>query len=344
MKSPFLDACSLKPVERIPIWFMRQAGRSIPEYQKIKGSKNMLDVSLDPETAATITLLPEKYYDIDALVLFSDITIGFVKAQLNMKLVSNLGPVFFGDFDFNKETLQLKSLKKSDFKEISQTIKIVKKKSSLPLIGFVGGPFTLACYLIERQAKKNWLKTRRYLYENPKAFADLINVLTDLSQLLIEVQIQAGVDAIQIFDSWAGILSSEQFLTFCQEPLKKIADLTNKSGCPGIYFSLDNYHLLPLIKQTQFSVLSLDWKVSLLKARELLGSDIALQGNLDPLICLGSFDLIEYHAKKILDEMASMPGFIFNLGHGVLPETPYKNLAKLCNFVHNYPEKKNNNL
>lgn len=336
INSRFLNACYLKPTDKVPVWFMRQAGRALPEYRKIKGSKNIFQLVSDPQVAAQITLLPEKTYDIDALVVFSDITVGYLKAGLNMRLVSNLGPVFDNEFDFDNELKLIKNVTVKSFNELQKTIEIVKSKSNLPLIGFVGGPFTLACYIIERQAKKNWIKTKKFLLTYPEKFDTLLNAIAEMASYLAEAQIKAGCDAIQIFDSWAGVLPQEQFHNFCQKPLNSIVKTTSSLKVPAIYFSLDSFHLMDQIKMLGFNVVSVDSKVSIGKIRDLLGSELAVQGNLDPVTCLCPWNIVEDQTTQILKSNAGRPGFIFNLGHGVLPETNPKILAKLCDFVHEY--------
>lgn len=315
-----------------PIWLMRQAGRYMSEYRSLRSRYSFVDMCKEPDLIYKVTKLPIDAFDPDAAIIFSDIL--FIVESLGFKVAFEEGvgpivtpcPTTYKDID---------NLKLRDIGEtlgfVFEGIKRWKASERAPLIGFAGAPFTVACYIIEGKMTKSFQKTKEWFYKEPKSFAKLLDVLTDATICYLNQQIEAGVDAIQIFDSWATLLPWNQYQDYLDRYLKKI--VSNLKPCPVIYFCRGASSFYPIIKTLPIQAISLDWQCSLKEVRKTVHH--TLQGNLDPEVLLATPAVVEREAAKILLQMQGDAGFIFNLGHGILPQTPVENVRALVSLVKN---------
>jgi uroporphyrinogen decarboxylase len=334
-------ACRRKPTAYTPIWLMRQAGRYMKEYRSLRKKYSFLEMCKNPEIAAQVTLQPIEKFKLDAAIIFSDILIPLEPMGVEFEFAKGEGPVFHHPVREMKDIEKLRIIEPEE--EISfliKAIQIVRKEleGKLPLIGFSGAPFTLASYIIEGGHSKNYILTKGVMYQNKPAWDTLMNKISDVLIRYLNAQVRAGVQALQLFDSWVGCLSPADYEKYVLPYSKKVIDGINK-GVPLIHFATTSSTLLEKMKQAGGNVIGVDWRVNLGEAWARLGYDVAIQGNLDPVILLGSADLIEKEVKRILNEAGSRPGHIFNLGHGILPNTPVENVAALVEAVHQYSSK-----
>lgn len=320
----FLKALSGQNLGPPPIWLMRQAGRYLPTYRALKQQRSLYDMFHDPQTIVTVTKLPFETLDLDAAILFSDILTVLDGLGVPYTFQEQVGPVIeFQDF----------SLKKHAYQHIQEGIDLLKDQLSVPLIGFAGAPFTIASYLVEGRTTKNFLKAKRFLFEQPKKFEDLLQQVTEETCRYLDVQIQAGVDAIQIFDSWAHHVAYAEFTRFVLPYLDRVVQHVKARHCPVIIFSKATSLFAEELAALEPSAISADWNADLAEVRQRIPPHIALQGNLDPAVLYGSKETIQQATDRILRAMAGNPGYIFNLGHGVLPDTPYENVKYLVDYV-----------
>jgi len=332
----FLRACQLEEVDCTPIWLMRQAGRYMQEYRKIREKHTFLEMCKNPKLAAEITLQPVKKLGVDAAILFSDILVPVEAMGAKIEFTEKRGPVIHNAAENLRdiESLETGIEKKVDF--VSEEIKVLKNKLEVPLVGFSGAPFTLASYLVEGGGSVNYIKTKTMMYREPKLFASLMNKLAEAVIRYLFVQIDAGVDALQIFDTWAGYLSPEDYEKFALPYTKKIISALKKENVPIINFAKDGASLLELRKRAGGNVIGIDWRVNLDEAWKKIGYNFAIQGNLDPVALFAGRKEIERQAKEILKRAENRNGHIFNLGHGILPETPVENVMALVKAVHRH--------
>ena len=333
----FLRACHCEPVDHIPVWYMRQAGRYQPEYREIKKTRRLIDIVTDPELCAQVTILPVDQLNVDAAILFSDIIMPITPMGIAFEIRDGVGPCLDTPI---REEAHVKRLSVPDFVAempyVSETIHILRNQLSVPLIGFCGAPFTLACYLVEGGPSKHFTHVKRTIHGNPDMWNALMEVLTAGMAAYLRFQADCGAQALQIFDSWVGTLGVVDYRSHVLPYLTRlVAEVKRHVDVPIIYFGVQTGHLLESIAESGCDVIGLDWRVSIADARRRVPANIALQGNLDPGLLLGPWVVLEAHAKSILDQIDA-PGFIFNLGHGVTPQTPVESLHKLTQFVHNY--------
>lgn len=341
MNDTFLRACKGQKRDYTPIWIMRQAGRYLPEYQKVRSKVDFLTLCKTPELAAEVTIQPIEILKVDAAILFSDILIPIEPMGMKLEFSESKGPVLHNPIRKEEDILGLRKLRsKEDVPFVAKTIDILIKELKVPLIGFSGAPFTLATYMIEGGGSKNFINTKRMMYGAPDLFSMLMERITDAVIDYLLFQIDTGVHAVQIFDSWAGILSPLDYeryvLRFVQEI---ISTIHNRSHVPVIYFAFNAGSMLKVVKQSGADVLGLDWRIDIGDAIDVIGSDIAVQGNLDPCVLFGKRDLIKDNVKRILQNAKKAKGHIFNLGHGILPETPVENAIALVEEVHELSSK-----
>lgn len=341
MNDTFLRACRGQKRDYTPIWIMRQAGRYLPEYQKVRSRVDFLTLCKTPELAAEVTMQPIEILKVDAAILFSDILIPIEPMGMRLEFSESKGPVLYDPIRKEGDVLRLKRIRsEEDVPFVGETIKILIKELKVPLIGFSGAPFTLATYMIEGGSSKNFINTKKLMYKAPDIFFMLMEKITDSVINYLLFQINSGVHAVQIFDSWAGILSPLDYeryvLRFVQEI---ISTIHNNSDIPVIYFAFNSGSMLKLVKQSGADVLGLDWRIDIGDAIDIIGSDISVQGNLDPCVLFGKRDLIKENVKTILQSAKKAKGHIFNLGHGILPETPVENAIALVEEVHELSSK-----
>ncbi len=334
-ESPFLLACRGRRTERVPVWFMRQAGRALPEYRKTRGDTTLLEAVETPEMAVELTLQPVRRYGVDAAVLFSDIMVPLAAIDFGVEIVKGIGPVIDRPLRSRSDLKRLRKLDpETDTPHVGEAIRILKRELDVPLIGFAGGPYTLASYLIEGGPSTRHHRTKAMMLSEKPLWDDLMERLAELITASLESQVEAGVDALQIFDSWAGFLSPDHYRRFAAPACKKVLDATVRLGAPTILFGLGTGHLLEQMASLGSDVVGLDWRIPLDEGRRRLGSSVAVQGNLDPAVCLAAWEATADEARAVLSQNSGRGGFIFNLGHGVLPETDPGILEKLVELVH----------
>jgi uroporphyrinogen decarboxylase len=333
--SPFLAACRGEVHDRVPVWFMRQAGRSLPEYRKVRGEGSILDAIGDPELAAEITLQPVRRYGVDAAILFSDIVVPVAAVGFGVDVAPGTGPVVEQPFESAADLERLRPLEAAtDTPYVLETVRILAGELAVPLIAFAGAPFTVASYLIEGRPSRTYARTKALMAGDPVLFGALLDRLAHLAADSIASQVAAGASAFQVFDSWAGALTPAQYevqvLPHSRTVFERLAGL----GVPGIHFGVNTGELLGLMGAAGADVVGVDWRTPLSVARERVGPGRALQGNLDPAMCLGPWEAVAAEVRAVLAENDGHPGHIFNLGHGVLPETDPSVLERVVELVH----------
>lgn len=329
-----LAALARRPSHHVPVWFMRQAGRSLPEYRAVRGVESILAVLENPELAATITLQPVERYGVDAAILYSDIMAPLATAEVGVDIVPGLGPTFDPPIRSRSDLARLDRFHPEALEAMATTVRLVTAASPVPLIGFAGGPFTVASYLIEGRPSRDYSATKRMMLADAGLFADLLERLTDIAAASITVQVEAGAMAVQIFDSWAGALSGPAFRGHIARHLRRLASVIGELGVPSIYFSVGTAHLETDICALGFDAVGIDWRVDLEGLATRHGNRLALQGNLDPAYVLAPADAVLAEARAVLAASAPAPGYVFNLGHGVLPESDPEVLARIVDLVH----------
>ena len=332
---PFLSACRREPVPHVPVWFMRQAGRALPEYRALRGSGNILDAVRHPELAAEVTLQPVRRYGVDAAILFSDIVVPVAAIGFGVDIRPGTGPIVERPFRSRDDLSRLRPLEPTeDIPWVQETVEILVKELTVPLIGFAGAPFTVASYLIEGGASRDYAMTKRLMHAEPQTWAALLDRLADLALAFLRAQVDAGAGAVQLFDSWAGALSPADYRRHVMPASARIFAGLEDLGVPRIHFGVGTGELLGLMGQAGADVVGVDWRVPLDVARVRVGPDKAVQGNLDPLVCLAPWPVVAEQARRVLAEAGPGPGHIFNLGHGVVPQTDPDTLARLVDLVH----------
>ena len=334
---PFLAACRSEPHERVPVWFMRQAGRSLPEYREVRGPGSILEAIAQPELAAEITLQPVRRYGVDAAILYSDIVVPVAAIGFGVDVAPGTGPVVERPFESRADLDRLRALEPDvDTPYVLETVRILAGELPCPLIGFAGAPFTVASYLIEGRPSRTYAKTKALLGEDPVLFGELLDRLAHLAADSICSQLEAGARAFQVFDSWAGALDPHLYATHVLPHSRTVFERVSAhgSGAPGIHFGVNTGELLALMASAGTDVMGVVWRTPLSEARRRVGEGVALQGNLDPAVCLGPWASVADAVRRVLAENAGHPGHVFNLGHGVLPETDPGILEQVVELVH----------
>jgi uroporphyrinogen decarboxylase len=316
---------------------MRQAGRSLPEYRDLRGDGDILDAIAEPELAAELTLQPVRRYGVDAAILFSDIVVPLAAIGLGVEIVAGRGPVIDRPFRAHEDLARLRPLEPEvDLAHVLETVRIVVGELDVPLIGFAGAPFTLASYLIEGGPSRTFGRTKALMHGEPELWHQIVDRLADIALATLRAQVNAGASAIQLFDSWAGTLSAADYATFALPASRKVLEGMGDLGVPRIHFGVGTGELLGLMSEAGADVVGVDWRVPLSVARRRIGTGKAVQGNLDPAVCLAPVGIVIKETTKILLDAGGEPGHIFNLGHGVLPETDPGVLAQVVETVHHW--------
>jgi uroporphyrinogen decarboxylase len=336
--SPFVAACRGGAVSVTPVWFMRQAGRSLPEYRALRVGVPMMETCQRPELVCEITLQPVRRHGVDAAILFSDIVVPLYAAGIGVDIVAGVGPVVAEPIRTITDVERIRPLAAEDVSYVAEAVRLtIAELGSTPLIGFAGAPFTLASYLIEGGPSKNHVKTKALMYGAPDLWHALCERLTGITTTFLRVQIEAGVSAVQLFDSWAGALSEADYRKFVMphssSVLGALADAGSSAGVPRIHFGVDTAALLPAMGEAGADVVGVDWRTPLDRAAAVIG-DRSVQGNLDPAVLFAPADVIEAEVRRILREGEAARGHVFNLGHGVLPETDPDVLSRVVDLVH----------
>ncbi|MET3943063.1 uroporphyrinogen decarboxylase [Paenibacillus sp. PvP094] len=325
-------------VDRVPVWYMRQAGRYDPEYRKIKEKYSLLEICRRPELAAEVTLMPVRKLGVDAAILYSDIMNPVASLGIDFDIVKNIGPVIDNPIRSAADVDRLRPIDvEGDLSHILETIRILDKELDVPLITFAGAPFTIASYLIEGRPSKGYIRTKTMMYSEPEVWHKLMQKLGDMVITYVRAHIANGGKAFQLFDSWVGALSPNDFKTYVLPTITRIFTELSDLNVPKIYFpGVASGELLPTLTDLQANVIGLDWRVSITEGRKRLGGKFAVQGNLDPYVLTAPMDLIKQQAKVIIDEGIKEPGYIFNLGHGLFPEASLEKLRELTTYIHEY--------
>nr|WP_234320039.1 uroporphyrinogen decarboxylase [Streptomyces sp. SBT349] len=333
--STFLRACRGEPVPHTPVWFMRQAGRSLPEYRKAREGIAMLDSCMRPELVTEITLQPVRRHGVDAAVYFSDIVVPLKAIGVDLDIKPGVGPVVAQPIRTRADLARLRPLEPDDVAYVTEAIGMVTAElGPTPLVGFAGAPFTLASYLVEGGPSRNHEHTKALMYGDPELWADLLDRLAVITSTFLAVQIEAGASAVQLFDSWVGALAPADYRRSVMPASARVFDSVAGYGVPRIHFGVGTGELLGLLGEAGADVVGVDWRVPLDEAARRVGPGKALQGNLDPAVLFAPPHAVEEQARRVLDAASGLPGHIFNLGHGVLPDTDPDALTRLVAYVH----------
>ncbi|MFQ5744273.1 MAG: uroporphyrinogen decarboxylase [Acidobacteriota bacterium] len=335
----FLRACRREPTDATPVWFMRQAGRYMPEYRALRERYSLLEICRQPELVAEVTLQPLAVMDLDAAIIFADIMLPLDGLGVHYDIVEGTGPVVFEPI---RQLQQVESLHAFEaagaVPYLLEGIRQVKDALAgrVPLIGFGAGPFTLASYLVEGKGSRTLQQTKALIFSEPKTWHKLMRSLSTALADYLTAQVAAGAEAIQIFDSWVGALAPDDYDVHVAPYSRRLFAALEECGVPTIHFGTGTATLLRQMAAAGGDVIGVDWRLPLDAAWEQIGSDRGIQGNLDPAVLLADFDTVWAHATHILELAGGRPGHIFNLGHGILPGTPVDNVRRLVDFVHEF--------
>jgi len=338
MNDRFLRACRRKPVDVTPVWFMRQAGRYMPEYRLIREKYSLLEICYQPELAAQVTLQPVHTLGVDAAILFADILLPVIPLGLGLEFAKGEGPVIGKPVRTMEDVAVMGPVHaETDLGYVLDAIRILRGElNGIPLIGFCGAPFTVASYMIEGGSSREFLKTKMMMYSAPETWHALMEKLSGILSEYLVAQIRAGAQAVQMFDSWVGTLSPQDYENFVLPYSQRVLAAAQAQNVPVIHFGTNTNTLLPLMKRAGGDVIGLDWRIPLDDGWALLGDDVAVQGNLDPAILFAPLPEIKTRVHDILRRADGRPGHIFNLGHGILQHTAVENVKAVVDMVHEY--------
>lgn len=339
--SIFVRACKSQPVERTPVWFMRQAGRYMPEYRAVRKQHSLLEICKKPSLAAEVTITAAEALDVDAAIIFADLLLPLEVMGLPFHFSAGEGPVIEKPVRTAEDIGNLRTDRAAELGYVSEAVGLVAKHfgDRLPVIGFCGAPFTLASYMIEGGGSRNYVHAKKMMYNSPAQWDQLMRKLVDVTAEYSAAQVRAGADAIQVFDSWVGCLSADDYRRYVLAHATDLVRRLQKNQVPVIYFGTDSATLLPAMKETGAEVIGLDWRIPLDEGWRNLGHSCAVQGNLDPVALFADWKEIKSRAEDVLQRADARPGHIFNLGHGILPETPVENVKSLARFVQEHSAK-----
>jgi len=342
MKSRFLRACHRLPVDATPVWFMRQAGRYMAEYRAIREKFTLLEMVERPEIAAEVTLQPVEAHGVDAAILFADILLPVVPMGFNLEFVKGEGPQIDNPFRTEEDLKRIQKINaKTDLGHVMEAIKILREELSdeVALIGFSGAPFTVASYIIEGGPSKEYHHVKSMMYAYPEVWGEFISLVTDTPTDYLVSQIDAGAQAVQVFDSWVGVLCPSDYQQYILPYSRKMIQAAKAKDVPVIHFGTNTTTLLPLMKDAGSDVIGLDWRVPLDEGWKLLGEDVAVQGNLDPIALFSPREVLGKKVKDVLDRANGKPGHIFNLGHGISRFTNPGQVKTVVEMVHDWTAK-----
>ncbi len=334
--SPFLKACRREPTDVTPVWLMRQAGRYMAEYREVRSKVTFLELCKNPDLATEVTVTAAERLGVDAAILFADILLILEPLGLDLEFAKGEGPVIHNPI---RESADVDRLRRMDdvapLDYVLQAVRSIRSalRPTTPLIGFAGAPFTLACYAIEGGGSRHYEKAKSFMYRDPGAWNALMTILTDATIVYLNAQAAAGAQALQLFDSWVGTLGPEDYRRFVQPHMRRLFESLDPTT-PSIHFGTDTSTLLELQRDCGGQVIGLDWRIELADGWNRLGPGVAVQGNLDPVTLFGPFAEVERQTRRILGQAAGRPGHIFNLGHGIMPQTPVDNVLRLIELVH----------
>jgi uroporphyrinogen decarboxylase len=328
-----LLACRRQPVDRTPVWFMRQAGRYMPEYRRLREKYTLLEICKTPELAVEVTLQPLRL-GVDAAIVFADILLPLEPMGASFEFAKGEGPVIHEPI---ADPSQIDRLRVIDPEEslgyVLSTIRHLKRELEVPLIGFAGGPFTMSSYLVEGGRSANFAKTKKLMFGDPASWHRLMEKLSEVVRRYLRAQIAAGADAVQLFDSWVGDLAPEDYVEYVQPHVRRVLADVESTGVPVIHFGTGTSTLLEVMRDAGGTVIGVDWCTPLDDAWRRIGSERAVQGNMDPCALVATRDVAVKHAQRVLDAAAGRVGHVFNLGHGILPETPVDHVRAVVDHV-----------
>jgi uroporphyrinogen decarboxylase len=336
---PFLKACRREPVDRVPVWLMRQAGRYMPEYRALRAGRSILELCRSPELAAEVTLQPINRFDLDAAIIFADILLPLEPLGVGFHFAEGEGPVIEQPVRAPEDVDALKSFDPTvGLGYVLEAIKLVRREleGRVPLIGFAAAPFTLASYMIEGGGSRNYLLMKSFMYQQPEAWDRLMRHVREMTRDYLAAQIAAGAQAVQMFDSWVGCLSPEDYRRYVLPHSAWVLEGLAGYDVPRIHFGTNTATLLETMKEAGGEVLGVDWRLPMSRAREIIGREFAVQGNLDPVLLMAPRELLVERVKAILADADAKNGYIFNLGHGVLPPTPMESVDAVIETVHSF--------
>jgi uroporphyrinogen decarboxylase len=339
--SRFVRACLRRPVDRTPVWFLRQAGRYMPEYMAVRKHHSLLEICKTPEIAAEVTITAAERLGVDAAIIFADLLLPFEVMGLDFEFQAGEGPVIHKPVRTAEDIAALRTDRAADLGYVAEAVRKVVRHFSAPradgdqigIIGFCGAPFTLASYMIEGGGSRNYIETKKLLYRQPAAWRQLLEKLVAVLTEYTLQQVEAGADVIQIFDSWAGALSVSDYCEFVQPITRQLVQQVQAHGVPVIYFGVDSASLLPAMRETGADVIGLDWRVPLDAGWKSMQYSCAVQGNLDPITLFAEPPLLRQRVREILQQANGRAGHIFNLGHGIVPGTPVENVQRVVEYV-----------
>lgn len=339
--SRFVRACLRQPVDRTPVWLLRQAGRYMPEYMAVRKHHTLLEICRTPEIASEVTITAAERLGVDAAIIFADLLLPFTPMGVDFEFLAGEGPVVHSPVRTLEQVQALRTDRVEELQYVAQAIEKVSKHFSSPrpdgdqlgIIGFCGAPFTLASYMIEGGSSRNYIESKRMMYGDGAAWSLLTEKLVDVLVAYAAQQVEAGADVIQVFDSWAGALGVTDYREYCLQPTTELVRRIQALGVPVIYFGVDTASLLSTMRETGADVIGLDWRVPLAEGWKAIGEGCAVQGNLDPIALFAPEDVLQTRVREVLDAAAGRPGHIFNLGHGIVPGTPVENVIKTVEWV-----------
>jgi uroporphyrinogen decarboxylase len=337
--SLFVRACRCLPVEATPVWFMRQAGRYMQQYRDVRKHHSLVEICKKPELAAEVTITAAEFLKVDAAIIFADLLLPLEVMGLPFHFSAGEGPVIEKPVRMVEDVKALRTDRAADLGYVADAVALTVKHfgSELPVIGFCGAPFTLASYMVEGGGSRHYVEVKKMMYNSPEVWDELVGKLVDVLVEYAAEQVRAGADALQIFDSWVGCLSVEDYRRYALVPTTQLIQrLQNEAHVPIIYFGTDSATLLPSMSETGAEVIGLDWRIPLDEGWRTVGHNRAVQGNLDPVLLFASWRELKQRAEHILRLADARPGHIFNLGHGILPHTPVDNVTDLAQFVREF--------
>jgi uroporphyrinogen decarboxylase len=340
-ESRFVKACKAQAVDHTPVWFMRQAGRYMPEYRAVRKQYSLIEICKRPQVAAEVTITAAEVLGVDAAIIFADLLLPLEVMGLPFHFAAGEGPVIEKPVRAQEDVSRLRTDSAAELGYVSEAVKLVCDHfgARLPVIGFCGAPFTLASYIVEGGSSRNYLHTKKMMYSAPSLWDELLRKLVAVAGEYAAEQVRAGADAIQIFDSWVGCLSVEDYRRYVLPHTTELVRTLQRTGAPVIYFGTETAALLPSMKETGAEVIGLDWRVPLDEGWRSLGDRGAVQGNLDPALLFADWKEVKSRAAAILSRAGGRPGHIFNLGHGIVPETPVQTVKSLAKFVQEHSAK-----
>jgi len=342
MNDRFLRACRREEVDCTPVWFMRQAGRYMAEYRAIRAKYTLLEICQQPELATEVTLQPVRALGVDAAILFADILLPLMPMGIQLEFAKGEGPVIHNPISSHADVEALRLVEpRESLAHVLEAVRLVRREldGQVPLIGFAGAPFTLASYIIEGGSSRNFTKTKRLMYDDARTWHILMSKLGCVIADYLTAQVRAGAQAVQLFDSWVGTLSPDDYAEYVLPHSRFVIEQVQRAGVPIIHFGTDTAMLLPLMTEAGGDVIGLDWRTPLDWGWEVVGNDVAVQGNLDPVALFAPRNVLENKVKIILELAAKRPGHIFNLGHGILPDTPVDNVRAAVEMVHEFSKR-----